>query len=199
MKSIYNTAAAIGCAAAVFFLITCQTIPSGDPAGNDALETAAVYDLEHGPLTVYDNHCSRCHGANGSLYGESFYKLSEEHMEYDVYDMMIGPAQLKPTTAEVEAMNQYHFALQHKMPFAGITNAESFLSNQTRTLQGEVTPNTEIRISKNDQSFPIEPNGQRWQISNPPQPPFTILIKRNDQTLTYPFPAQQWLSAANYK
>lgn len=192
---IKQTAAAAAClsVAAVFILIQCKTAapPSG---GLTAAEPPVVYDLKAGPLAVYDNHCSRCHGKNGSLYGSSFYTLDQHDLEYEIYDMMTGPAQLKPSTAEVEAMNQYHYAIQHKIPFACINNAESFYKTASNTLSGETTPNTSIKLMKDHQEIPAEITKYKWTVQNPPKPPFTVYVSNTDHTLTFDFPAQQWTS-----
>ena len=190
----YKLAAAAWCSvAAAFFLIHCQTTPNSSGA-LAVTEPPAVYDLKDGPLSVYDNHCSRCHGVNGSLYGASFYALDEHDLEYEVYDMMTGPAQLKPSTAEVEAMNRYHFAIQQKTPFACITNAESFYMNNAISLTGESTPNTMITLNKGQEEIAAVITKHKWTVQNPPQPPFMVQVSNSDHTLTYEFPAQQWSS-----
>lgn len=194
MNTRFITAAACMSVAAVSFLIQCHTTPTHPSSEMDTAAPISVYDLKTGPLTVFDNHCSRCHGTNGSLYGASFYALDQHDMEYDVYDMMTGPAQLKPSTAEVEAMNQYHFAIQQKTPFACITNADSFLTNNTTILVGETTPNTTIKLMKDNTETNSVISKYKWTVQNPPQMPFTVHISNSDHTLTFDFPAQQWTS-----
>lgn len=126
----------------------------------------AQYDfqpLELSPISTFEEKCSRCHGSQGSFYGEAFANLETEALNQTIKEMMEGPAFLQPTEREIAAMIDYHKALAAKKPFIVIKKIEE--KENKVLIAGEVSPESIFMYTRNKIPFPIEitANGE-WQI-----------------------------------
>jgi hypothetical protein len=110
--------------------------------------------LELSPISTFEEKCSRCHGSQGSFYGESFASLETEKLTETVKEMMEGPAFLQPTEIEIAAMADYHKALAKKMPFIIIKKVES--KTDEILIFGETLPESILTYSQNKTVYPIE-------------------------------------------
>lgn len=153
---------------------------------------AAVADLVEGPLTTFDRACSRCHGPQGSFYGSSFEKLSDDQLHHSVEEMMRGPAQLEPTALQIDAMAAYQRALRDHRPFICVTNAAAFTSRQETALHGEATPGASVTLAKGSATLPARVDQQTWSIAAPPRPPFTLRAEAGGANSKLNFPARLW-------
>ncbi|MGI6454630.1 MAG: hypothetical protein ACOX5R_03295 [bacterium] len=155
-------------------------------------EKPALIDMKTGPVVLFEDACSRCHGPYGTFYGEEFAHLEPDELREVVWDMMAGPGGLDPSESEVNAMTEYHKALYHKKPYVSINNGLALQQGKTTLLQGDNSPDTEIFVKKGERTYPTEVKVHTWTIQNPPQPPFTVIAKRGEQQISFEFPSQQW-------
>ena len=119
--------------------------------------------LELSPISTFEEKCSRCHGSQGSFYGEAFANLEEEKLKQTVKEMMEGPAFLQPTEMEIVAMADYHRALAKKMPFIVIKKVEN--KTDGITIFGETLPESILTYSQNKTTFPIKIDEDgNWQL-----------------------------------
>jgi mono/diheme cytochrome c family protein len=162
-----------------------------DPASQPA-PAADLVDLNPGPIVQFEETCARCHGPQGSFYGEEFGHLGPVALEAMVRQMMEGPAGLSPTRNEVTAMVVYHKALHAASPFVVITNAEAFAAGRDRGLRGEATPETTVEIRRGDQVIRAKADNLVWTVPAAPRPPFTVVGSRGDRRMVVEFPRQQW-------
>jgi hypothetical protein len=119
--------------------------------------------LELSPISTFEEKCSRCHGSQGSFYGEAFASLEESKLKQTVKEMMEGPAFLQPTEMEIAAMVDYHKALSRKMPFIVIEKVEN--KADKITIFGETSPESVLTYVQNKTTFPIEIDEDgNWQL-----------------------------------
>lgn len=161
------------------------------PASAPASATAAV-DLVEGPLTTFERACSRCHGPQGSFFGEHFAKLNDEGIYEQTEEMMRGPAQLDPDRPRVEAMAAFLRALRDHRPFICVTNAQAFASGREAVLRGEVTPGASVVLEKGLVKVDAGVEQRVWTIASPPQPPFVLRARAGDGEVKIDFPARGW-------
>ena len=119
--------------------------------------------VNYPPVSTFRSACSRCHGPQGSFFGDSFGELPDKELVRFVGLMMKGPGGLNPTKSDIEAMTAYHRALAKKRPFIFITKVDT-LSNGVN-YSGESMPGTIISLSSVGESLQIKTgtNG-KWQL-----------------------------------
>jgi len=156
------------------------------------LAQASVADLVEGPLSVFDKTCSRCHGPQGSSFGSSFERLSDDQLRHSVEEMMRGPAQLQPTALQIDAMTAYQRALRDHRPFICVTNAAAFTSGSDAALHGEATPGASVTLTKGLTTVPASVDQQTWSIAAPPRPPFALRAEAGGANSKLDFPARLW-------
>jgi hypothetical protein len=99
------------------------------------------------PVSTFEKACARCHGSQGSFYGDEFANLRDQELIDVTREMMEGPAFLHPSDVDVRAMVAYHHALVAAEPFvvvtallpAGFTPSLSLASVDTHTCPNELT------------------------------------------------------------
>lgn len=153
---------------------------------------ANLADLSPGPVLLFEESCARCHGPQGSFYGQEFAKLDDAHLRQAVTDMMRGPAGLDPSLADIAAMVAYHRALRETGLFVVATNAGRFAGGKDRSLQGEVTPGAAVEIHKDRDVVPAQVQDMTWTVANPPAMPFSVVAKDGGKRVQFPFPRRQW-------
>lgn len=116
-----------------------------------------------GPLSYFQQACSRCHGPNGANYGDTFgADLSDTDLHQMVEDMAAGPGG-KPLEGEsLNAQVAFHRSLVDRHPFVIVTHFDQ------RNLQGETIPGAMIQITVNGKSYDATVSGHRWTIQFPP-------------------------------
>ncbi len=144
--------------------------------------------LELGPVTTFDNSCASCHGPQGKFYGTGFANLEHDKLKHTIEEMMKGPAFLKPSEGEIEAMTAYHYALSNNEPFICITRIDSV----NKKIFGETIPGVSLYL-KNDNAankkIQVKQSGE-WQISFSQ---IDTIVARTDSSKIMLYPAdQQW-------
>ncbi len=156
-----------------------------------------VVSLDLGPVTTFEQHCSRCHGSQGSFYGEEFARLDEKHLMEIVEEMMVGPSFLDPSEEEVAAMTAYHHALRDEEPFICVTGFER--SGEDSTIRGEAGLGSDVTIKCSQMEYNIEPaNDGSWQLSLHEALPCSITAVRDKKTTILRFPLEQWSHSENH-
>ena len=159
-----------------------------------SMNPAVLVDFERGPVKTYNKACKRCHGVEGANFAGEFNRQNRKKVRAIVEDMMIGPAYLKPTESEVEAMTSYMLSIQHTEPFAIITNAASFANGNEALLKGEASPGSIVVIAKDGIRFPTENTDKlTWQIESNKNTPFDVTIEKNGHHIMFTYPDRQWI------
>ncbi len=137
-----------------------------DPIGTlSVVPTPMVASLTYPPVSTFEESCARCHGPQGSFFGEGFGHGSEEELRQSVKDMMEGPSFLTPSEADVNAMTDYMQALDQQQPYLVVTAWDP----NTMTLQGEATPQASIIVEGHpDHQAQADANGT-WVLQDLPQ------------------------------
>ncbi|MEF8810070.1 MAG: cytochrome c [Bacteroidales bacterium] len=146
--------------------------------------------LNPGPVQTFEKNCARCHGPHGSFYGSGFGSREYNDLRKIVGEMMRGPAFLKPSKADVEAMTAYHYALGSGEPFICITRYDS----TNNILHGEVMFQDQLFVKQKQEDaskvkVAVDSTG-RWQTELFPS---LLLIAENDSAQTTINPREkQW-------
>lgn len=149
-------------------LDACQSAfePPPRQTGGDS-STLLLADLALGPVSTYVHACERCHGPEGAFFSEVFQRQTREELHEINLEMMVGPGQLDPTEAEVDAMTDYMLAVRQKQPYLVLINGQTFSNGQTDSLKGEMRPGTTLSVEDNDE---LETDGTTWSLKSPELP-----------------------------
>ncbi len=163
---------------AAFIVFSGNTIKPAD----DGLEK-----VKYPPVSTFRSTCSRCHGPQGTFFGDSFGELPDKELERFVGLMMRGPGGLNPTQSDIAAMTAYNRALAKKRPFIFITKVDT-VSNGVN-YSGESMPGTIISLSSVGESLQIKTgtNG-KWQSGPVAQSVHTefIAVQKGDTVKLIP-------------
>ena len=140
---------------------------SAAPEGGDS-STLLLADLALGPVSTYVHACERCHGPEGAFFSEVFQRQTREELHEINLEMMVGPGQLDPTEAEVDAMTDYMLAVRKKLPYLVLINGQTFSNGQTDSLKGEMRPGTSLSVG--DAPSALNTNGSTWSLESPTLP-----------------------------
>jgi len=172
-------------------------VSEGRPPAQDA-EPGPAPNLTLGPVSTFSQSCARCHGPRGSFYGDTFGELRGEALREIVEEMMAGPAGLRPTHAEVDAMAAYHRALLADQPFVVVTNAAAASAGQAGALRGEADPGAEVAVTAGEEVLEVKRDGVSWSAALPAGwsgeagPTLAITATRGDAQTRLAFPAEAW-------
>ncbi len=145
-----------------------------------------------GPVATFERVCARCHGPQGSFYGEEFARLIGADLRKFVLEMMEGPGLLDPSARDVEAMIAYHRALAAAEPFLCVTQYRP-RGPMAPLLAGEVSPGATVKLHKGSLTIALAVSrGGKWSVPNPPAPPFTLVAKLGRKRQQLCFPSRQW-------
>jgi len=164
--------------AVLFTLSGCE--PKTTPAGASALLPAPTIPVERitlGPVSTFEQACARCHGPQGSFYGEAFAELSDSELQDFVKEMMEGPAGLHPSEEEIAAMTAYHQALAAKKPYLVVMD---YVEENGYRLSGQASLQSNLIIQTAGGPVQAAPDSNgNWsvQLQSPPQ---SILIQKDD-------------------
>jgi hypothetical protein len=114
------------------------------------------------PISYFEDRCARCHGPQGSFYGDDFgRKLSEDALQKVVDDMcrVQGDAPLKGL--ELEAQVAYHRAMIAKEPFLVVTRTKD------GELAGEVAEKAVVSVKYRRISVTAEVKATSWKSRVP--------------------------------
>jgi hypothetical protein len=115
-----------------------------------------------GPVSYFDDHCARCHGPQGSFYGDDFGKnLNEEALRKVVYDMCRHQGDAPLDGVDLDAQIAYHRSMIAKEPFVAVTKCEG------GQLSGEVTEKAVVTVKFRHSSVKAEVKGATWKATAP--------------------------------
>ncbi len=163
-------------AAGLFALSGCEpkTIPA---AAAPSVLMIPVLHITLGPVSTFEQSCARCHGPQGSFYGEAFANLSDTQLHEFIKEMMEGPAGLHPTEEDIAAMTAYHQALAAKKPYLVIL---AYVEENGYRLSGQASLQSNLIIQTAADKVQAAPDSSgNWsvQLQSPPQ---SILVQKGD-------------------
>lgn len=165
-------------AAGLFTLSGCEpkTTPAAASAALSA-PTIPVGQITLGPVSTFEQACARCHGPQGSFYGEAFAKLSDTQLHEFIKEMMEGPAGLHPTEEDIAAMTAYHQALAAKKPYLVVMD---YVKENGYRLSGQASlqSNLIIQTAANKVQTTPDSNGN-WSVQLQ-SPPRGILVQKDE-------------------
>lgn len=150
----------------------------GGNASAESGETAEQPPLQFPPVATFDEQCARCHGPEGSFYGEAFAHTVEHDLRDMIEQMMRGPAFLDPNETDIAAMAAYHRALAEGEPFVIVTDRERAEKTDLRQISVEASSGAQVTIERK--------NGTAL-----------ITATHDGRSTTIRFPDQQWSHAAD--
>jgi mono/diheme cytochrome c family protein len=164
-------------AAGLFAIAGCE--PKTTPAASALLTapTIPVQQITLGPVSTFEQACARCHGPQGSFYGEAFAKLSDSELHDFVKEMMEGPAGLHPTEEDIAAMTAYHQALAAKKPYLVVMD---YVEENGYRLAGQASLQSNLIIQTAADKVQAAPDSSgNWsvQLQCPPQ---SILVQKEE-------------------
>ncbi len=121
------------------------TAPSARPSTAPSVAIAEIADLPDGispgPISYFQTHCARCHGAYGQGYGPGFgQKRTPASMRQIVDDMCKGPGQAPLDGPALDHQIEFHLALAQGKPYGLIVGK---IGDRTYL---EVTPDTKVIV-----------------------------------------------------
>ncbi len=169
--------------------------PSAEANADLAETVSGPVDLTLGPVSTFESACARCHGPEGAFYGQAFADLGPSELRKEVREMMEGPGELHPSTAEVLAMVAYHRAIRREEPFVCIQNGAALTAGDAETIRGEASLEAEVVVEAGDSTTRAERDGPAWTVADPPAPPFEVRVEKGGRAVRFTFPARQWSAA----
>jgi hypothetical protein len=155
---------------------------------------ADLVDLKHPPIHTFSISCSRCHGPNGIFFEKEFLQLKSDVLEKVVIQMMKGPALIKASTHEEQAMLEYHYSLQQPDGlFLLVQNAASARIGSATRLVGEVSLGASVQIEAGTETLPATVSGTSWIREPLPPQPCNIRALRGQHQALLSFPEKQWI------
>jgi len=154
--------------------------------------SAPLAGLAVGPVTQFAQSCSRCHGAQGALYGPTFAALDEAALAAKVREMMEHNAQLRPTAGDLAAMVAHHRALQRRRPFVCVTNGAAYASGREAVLRGEFANAERLTVEADGEALPVTVQGAQFKIAVGSGRGVMVRAESATAAITLEFPRQQW-------
>jgi hypothetical protein len=114
------------------------------------------------PISYFEDRCARCHGPQGSFYGDAFGKnLTEEALRKVVYDMCRNQGEMKLEGVDLDAQIAYHRSMISKEPFLVVTHREK------GQLAGEASEKAVVTVRFKRSSVRAEVKGTVWRVAVP--------------------------------
>ena len=134
-------------------------VKSSDAKTSDAAEPQVA---KFAALEYFNKNCARCHGTNGSFYGDDFGKgLDDAHLRDAVDSMAKGPGGAPIDAHDLTVLTAWHRALRDKKPFVSIVKAEP--KDGGWILSGEISPGAQLQI--NGETVPVEKANWTHQVA----------------------------------
>jgi hypothetical protein len=151
------------------------TTPTTSPTTAPATATTNGF----GPITYYEEYCSRCHGQFGTGYLPDMGKrLSDDALRRIIKDMAEGPAAAPLDDAQLEAELAYHRSFLDGTPFI------ARVSETDAEHTGEVTGGSALSVDVDGNAQPIPVNGQTWKLSMSTDPSPRLIAEREGNRTT---------------
>ncbi|MFW6108581.1 MAG: hypothetical protein ACOC8D_02080 [bacterium] len=148
-------------------------------------------NLGRGPMAIFDNECTRCHGVYPEFYRKDLQTLHGQRLRETLVEMMRDRSQLEASEADVDAMVAYHEALRKNALFLCVCNGAEAAAGAA-TLRGEVTAGAAVELRKDGEARPVSVEGSAWTLAGPPAPPFELVARKGQAEVRLAFPRQQW-------
>ncbi len=144
-------------------LSACDRKAGSGPSGQ--APPAPPGPLGFAPVSYFENRCSRCHGAYGSMYPQRT-RTSYDALKHKIAEMAAGQGQAPLDEKQLEAETAYHHALLSGTPFVAVVQATG--SPEGLTLSGETMPGTVLAITAGDFNATATPAGHTFSVKLPP-------------------------------
>lgn len=133
------------------------------PTKGDAEPTTEKTAPSFAPLAYFDKNCARCHGPNGSFYGDSFGKNLKDDaaLRQIVKEMCEGPGNAPLNEKNLDILTDFHRALRDNLPFLVL------VSQDAKVLSGEASPDAKVTLEDGAQSVVVEQKGNAWKVEIP--------------------------------
>lgn len=133
--------------------------------------------LTLGPLTYFQSHCARCHGAYGSFYTDSLGKLTSEAISKKVDEMARGPGASVLNESDLAAQVAFHQSLPDGV-FVSVGQVEAGM------VSGEVTVGGEVVLIGRFGRVTAEVEGHVWRCRIEDAAAFVVEARAGGQTMT---------------
>lgn len=123
---------------------------------------AQVGPVQPGPVGYFADKCERCHGPEGSNYGDEFGKgLSDSGLHEKVSAMARGPAMAPLAGRPLEALVALHRSLIAHEPFLAWTGVTA------QSITGEATSGAIVQAKAGSRTLTVSRSGSKWSIRLP--------------------------------
>ncbi|MBC7771207.1 MAG: hypothetical protein H7210_01800 [Pyrinomonadaceae bacterium] len=130
--------------------------------------SAGALPLGIGPVTFFQQSCSKCHGRFGAMYAETLATTTEKKLQEDIVRMVIGPAQTRLGDAELAALVAFHRSLVKEEPFVIVTRIDDSTLNQT-TIEGEASSGAAVKVLIEGKEIEAVMDEWRWRAVVTPE------------------------------
>ena len=120
--------------------------------------------VDFAPLSYYDGKCARCHGLEGSNYGDILKGKDDKALHDGIDAMAKGPGQAPLDESQLQIMTAWHRALVENAPFVHLMKVER---GDKTMLSGEATPDAKVILKSGASSFEAARDGVSWKIEAP--------------------------------
>ncbi|MBN1361733.1 MAG: cytochrome c [Sedimentisphaerales bacterium] len=167
-------------------------------AHEPAAQAVDLQPLSLPPVSTFEDACARCHGPEGSFYGEGFAEPAGRELKVVVREMMEGPAFLTPSATDVDAMVAYHRALAAGEPFLCVTAYQPATATAPGRWVGEATPGAWVSLymaSAPNTGTQTDGRGY-WEIALSPGRRPTLAADNDGKTTLLNLAYAQWSHAS---
>lgn len=132
------------------------------PPPSAATSPSPPAQLTVGPISYFQEHCSRCHGSyGGGFLADSLARYDTAGLQRIVTSMTVGPAQAPILGDDLTALVAYVQSIRMGKPFIAIVRR-----NEDGSFAGEVSPKSSLQLIRGDQppaNVPV--NRYSWSIA----------------------------------
>jgi hypothetical protein len=157
------------------------------------IDRPRVEPLDEAPITVFIDHCVKCHGPAGSLWpgpkklGE---RLSDPDLRLVVMTMSSGPGEYALEGRDVDALAAYVRTFSPgRGPMISWTNREGSI------IRGEASPGARVRAFGPRGEIPLTRDAHRWSLTLSADEPVTLSAELNGQSTSMVIPFEAWAPA----
>ena len=140
-------------------------VPLQAPEAAVAGEKKGLAALDFAPFEYFNSACARCHGENGSNYGDVLKGHGDARLREGIHAMAVGPGQSPLDEAQLDVVTRWHRALIDGKPFAHLAKAEA--SEGKTVLSGEATPDAKVTLKAGGSSYEATRDGLAWKVEVP--------------------------------
>ena len=164
-----------------------------DGGAGDTGSASEFAGLSEPPLAYFESHCARCHGPNGSLYGEAFASIAADRdLHEQVLAMVEGPGMGELDDPSMFALVAFHRSLRDGTPFGVVTGMTD------DEIRGEMSPGTDVQVVVGTDVIHAEMDETGWQATLPADvgtKSLRVRIMRNGRVFEWDPSEQAWSDA----